>query len=213
MFLFSGQDVLAPRAVHEIEDSRSPWNLAGSKLCLIVLADSDAGKDNLCGLVRTELKRRAMLGLNSILQLLRLHVRFAKEPHGTCVGNTCRATRECDHLRVHEGFEEPWPVPFCCKVNWNTSSILGEDAPAKNKGDTVSAASLTKAVHEAARQGHVLYAKDGEQAVGSEPKVRKFWLTFVPPRVETVSAVVCSVESEAYTVLIKTRNVFNGMQP
>ena len=39
-----------------MEESESEWNLAGSKLCLIILADSAAGKDNLGGLVRGWLK-------------------------------------------------------------------------------------------------------------------------------------------------------------
>ena len=54
IFLFSGQD--GKLQVHAMEESESQWNLAGSKLCLIILADSAAGKDNLGGLVRGWLK-------------------------------------------------------------------------------------------------------------------------------------------------------------
>ena len=54
IFLFSGQD--GKLQVHAMEESESEWNLAGSKLCLIILADSAAGKDNLGGLVRGWLK-------------------------------------------------------------------------------------------------------------------------------------------------------------
>ena len=49
-------------------------------------------------------------------------------------------------------------------------------------GDTVSVASLIKAIRDTAKQGHAWYAKDGEMNQKGEPRIRKCWLSFLPPK-------------------------------
>ena len=70
------------------------------------------------------------------------------------------------------------------------------------RGDSISTASLTKAIRDAARQGHVWYTKEGEKDERGEQRVRKYWLSFLAPKITQPGAVLKSVEQEAFKSLV-----------
>lgn len=82
------------------------------------------------------------------------------------------------------------------------NALISKLTGAERRKDWVLVASLTKAIRDAGRAGHVPYTREDETEAAGEPVVRKFWLTHMAPKIRPSGAVNKSIESEAFKSLV-----------